>query len=287
MQQPDPAHIDRATVLGCYGLGLAGLDGARHYMSPVEQDAPVLQVTQATGFLGPRPDEDLAGETALLHLSDGVGYAELNRARRSARLHVADAYADEALLHPMLSSSCAVTNRWLGRDSFHAGAFALGPLAWVVIGDRGMGKSTTLGYLATREVPVVTDDLVIVDAGYIYPGPAFVDLRPDAADGLGLGRDVGYLGSRRRARFDVAPIGASRIRLGGWIILGWGASVALTPVPLPDRIGLLYDNRVVRTAPVDPSSYLRHAALPFYRLTRPKDWSTLPEVYTVLKSELN
>src|ERR1700729_1882133 len=133
------------TGWACYGLHIVGIDGAARYMQPAT-DEPVLTVRQEAGFTGDRGPEELAADRARLHLSDGTGVAVLDRDTLSVTLQVRQAYPDEALLHPMLSSTAAVVNRWLGRDSFHAGVFVLAGTAWVLTGDKGHGKSTTLGY---------------------------------------------------------------------------------------------------------------------------------------------
>ena len=268
---------------GCYGLQIAGIDGARHAMIEMPAARAAIQVTQHPGFDGDREREYLAEHTSRLHLSDGTGVAELNWAARTVDLRVREAYDDEALLHPMLSSAMAISNRWLGRDSFHAGAFVLNDLSWVVIGDKGQGKSSLLGYLATVGVQVVADDLVIEESGRIFAGPAFVDLRPDAAMVLGVGRDVGVLGARPRVRLAV-DIPRASYPLGGWIILGWSAELTLRRVPLAERLRMLYANRAVRRDPVDPRSYVRHGSLPFYELTRPKDWGVLPDTLDLLQT---
>jgi hypothetical protein len=275
------------TGWACYGLRFVGIDGAARYLYPAT-DEPVLTVKQELGFAGPRGEEELAEHTARLHLSDGTGVAELDRAGLTATLRVREAYPDEALLHPMLSSTAAVMSRWLGRDSFHAGVFVLDGTAWVLTGDKGDGKSTTLGYLARHGVPVLADDLAVESNGRIFTGPGFIDLRTEAAAVLGGGRDLGMLGARARTRLDLtgdaAP--ASSYPLGGWIQLGWGEQLVLTPVPLAERLGLLFRNSAVQRPPVDPSSYLRHAARPFYRLTRPRGLDGLPAVLELLQARL-
>ena len=268
---------------GCYGVQIVGIDGAEHAMIEMPTARATIVVTQHPRFDADREPEFLDEHTSRLHLSDGTGVADLDRAARTVNLRVREAYDDEALLHPMLSSAMAVSNRWLGRDSFHAGAFVLDDVAWVVIGDKGQGKSSLLGYLATVGVQVVADDLVIEESGRVFGGPAFVDLRPDAAKVLGVGRDVGVLGARPRVRLAVDTPQASYL-LGGWIILRWGAELAVRRVPLAERLRMLYENRAVRRDPVDPRSYVRHGSLPFYELTRPKDWRVLPDTLNLLRA---
>ncbi len=274
------------TGWSCYGLRIDGIDGAARYLRPAG-DEPAVSVRQQTGFAGPRGAEELTETAARLHLSDGVGVAVLDRATLSVTLQVAEAYPAEALLHPMLSSSIAVLSRWLGRDSFHAGVFVIDGVAWVMTGDKGGGKSTTLGYLAGQGVPVLADDLAVESGGRIFTGPGFIDLRTEATVAVSGGRDLGVLGARARTRLDVRNAGAASYPLGGWIQLAWSDELALAPVPVAERFALLYRNSAVQRPPTDPASYLRHAARPFYRLTRPRQLSQLPAVLELLQAGLH
>lgn len=272
----------------CYGLRFVGIDGAAHYMYPAT-DEPVVTVHQEPGFDGRRDAEELTGDAARLHLSDGTGLAVLDRAAGTVTLRVSRPYPDEALLHPMLSSTAAVFNRWLGRDSFHAGVFLNDERAWVVTGGKGDGKSTTLGYLAGHGVPVLADDLAVIERGRVYPGPGFIDLRTEAASAIdGPTRDLGQLGARARTRLDLpGSTSAGSYPLAGFIQLGWADELALVPVPVPERLALLFGNSAVQRAPLDPASYLRYAALPYYRLTRPRSLAQLPAVQSLLRSSLS
>ena len=114
----------------------------------------------------------------------------------------------------------------MGRAAIHGGAFLHEGRAWVLLGDKGQGKSSTLGWLATPGVPIITDDLVVCDEGDVLAGPRCVDLRADPARHLNVGRDLGVIGTRERWRIDVPPC-PSRSPLRGWIFLEWGAEIAV------------------------------------------------------------
>jgi hypothetical protein len=176
-------------------------------------------------------------------------------------------------------------NWWHGRDALHAGAFVLGGRAWAVIGAKGQGKSTTLSYLATHGVTVLSDDLLVAEGGDVLPGPAFIDLRPQAAAALGIGRDMGMLGARERYRFDV-PVPPPRVPLAGWLLLEWGQRTELRPMPVADRLARLFSNRAVMLAPAAPAAFLHHAALPFFELRRPNTLDSLPTTLDLLRAEL-
>lgn len=267
-------------VLGCYGIGLDGLPGAARSMAQVPIDAPRYAVCQRIEP-GERPAELLTDDAAVLHLSDRTGAACVDRSAATITLAVRQHYSDEAVLHPLLAGSAAAINHWLGRDSFHAGAFVLAGQAWALLGDKGHGKSSTLGYLASQGVPVIADDLVVEDDGDVLAGPAFIDLRPDAAEHLPGGRELGMLGNRMRARLDVPAVDPGT-PLAGWITLAWGDAIGLRRTPVDERLRLLFENRSVRRPPRHAASYLRHAALPFYELERPKSWDVMPALLDVL-----
>jgi hypothetical protein len=278
---------DTSGRTGCYGLRLVGLDGAERFLTPAEDGWPTLIVLRPAGRPEPGDRYELDDHHADLRLSDGASRAVVDRAAGTVSLTLSRDYADEELLHPLLSGSMSVFNLWNGRDAFHAGAFALGGGAWGVIGDRGQGKSSLLGYLATRGIPVLADDVLVEDRGDVLPGPAFVDLRPDAAHALGTGRDMGVLGSRPRYRLDV-PVPPLRTPLAGWLTLAWSDDdrVEVRPVPVPQRLPLLYRNRSVLLTPATPAGFVAYAAKPFYELRRPKRWDALPDVEQALRSAL-
>lgn len=277
------SQTDRAEAVGCYGLRLDGIADARRYVGPVADDAPVVTVVRR-GPAAARDAYEIDDAHAILPLSDGGSWASLDRSTGTVELMLRKPYADDELLHPLLSGSCALVNWWHGRDAFHGGAFVIDGRAWVVIGDKGFGKSTLLGHLAEQGFPILTDDLVVEHEGNVLPGPAFVDLRPDAARHTGMGRDMGMLGARPRFRLDVVPTSAAP--LAGWISLTWGDETKLVPMPLAARLPRLFANRAVLLQPASPRAFTGYAGLPFYELQRPKQWTSLDAVVDLLTSTL-
>jgi hypothetical protein len=260
-------------MLGCYGLRIDGLPDAAPHLVSVPEDAPQVAVRQQLAEpIG--SDFQLDDRHAVLMLSDGGSTSEVDRRSGVANLRLARHYTDEELLHPLLSGTFAVTNWWHGRDAFHAGAFVVAGRAWVVLGDKGQGKSSMLGRFALDGIPVMSDDLIVVSGGDVFAGPAFIDLRPDAAEQLGAGRDLGRVGARDRFRLDIATP-PHRMPLGGWVQLSWGRELALRPLPVAERLPRLFRNRAVLLQPAAPAEFVKHAALPFFDLIRPKQWSAL------------
>ena len=212
-----------------------------------------------------------------------VSQLTLNKCREplTARLTVPGGFSDDAMVHPGLALLAAITNRWLGRDAFHAGAFLSGAGTWAVMGAKEAGKSTTLGYLAAKGVGVISDDVLVVDGGHALAGPRCVDLRASAADWLGQGVDVGVVGARRRWRMHVPPVPAA-VALQGWILPSWGERVELEVVPPAQRIPLLYANLAQLRVPRDPAQLLSLAALPCLILRRPRRWEAMDEAVAML-----
>jgi hypothetical protein len=275
---------------GCYGLRLIGLHGAQAFLCDVAADAPVLRIERGTAdpSLAGAPAQDdsvFSPSQAKYVLSDRISRVDQQRSTGTAHVRLGRSYEDEELLHPLLSGCFAVANWWAGRDGFHGGSFVMDGRAWVVLGAKSMGKSSTLGYLATQGVQILADDLAVVVDKHVVAGPAFVDLRPDAAEQLGIGRDMGMLGARERFRLNVAAP-PSKVPLGGWLVLDWSAESTLEPVPVNERLKLLFASRAVMLQPAAPAAFVDYAALPMMKLHRPRSWDSLQGVYQLLSSGL-
>lgn len=180
----------------------------------------------------------------------------------------------ECVIQPHLSSAASTFAVWGGRQALHAGAFVHAGGAWVLLGDKGMGKSTTLGWLARAGIPVMTDDLVVHDHGMICAGPRCVDLRPDAARRLGVGRDLGVVGTRERWRVDL-PHGDAEAPLRGFVFLGWGGRARIEPVPPVQRLTRLGEHRALALPWTDPEVLLELAGRPGVSWHRPRAWDRM------------
>ena len=133
--------------------------------------------------------------------------------------------SDQALVHPYLAPAAAVIARWLGREPFHAGAFALDGGAWGVLGEREAGKSSLLAWLSLQGRSVVCDDMLVVAGDTVFAGPRSVDLRRETAVRLGAGEELGMIGARERWRVGLPPI-EPEVPLAGWVFLEWGDEVS-------------------------------------------------------------
>lgn len=275
------AHSRAEPQHGTYGLRLEGLAGAGRLLSPAHPDWPTLtieaQVDEAT-----IDREELDDERAQFRLQGG-GKVCVRRHPFTATFTFPRMPADEEIVHPYMSTSAATCNRWLGRDVFHAGAFSTGNGSWAILGDKGFGKSSSLGALHARGATVASDDLLVVEDGQVLAGPRCIDLRPDAAKRLGIGEDVGVVGARERFRVLIPPA-PLRSPLKGWIFAAWGETVELVPYPPGERIPRLLANLALRRSPPRPERFLQYAALPCYELRRPQDWSSMTDAVDLLLS---
>jgi hypothetical protein len=207
----------------------------------------------------------------MLPLVDG-SWALLVRNEGLATLLTADP-DDGRLVHPFLATTAVIFSWWHGRHAFHGGAFADAEgRAWALLGERGTGKSTTLALLAEAGMPIVADDLLVVDAGRVYAGPRVLDLRPDAALRLGRASEAQLVrqGERRRLGLGAAP---PEPPLAGWIFLRWGQGTAvrrLGPLEWLERA-----TAHLNTVTVDSPSLLGLAGAEAWEVTRPRTLDSL------------
>jgi len=188
---------------------------------------------------------------------------------------------DDELVHPYLAPLAGVHARWCGRQTFHGGAFVVGDAVWGIVGGRTAGKSTLLAHLAARHVPVVADDLLVLDGASTFAGPRAIDLREDAAGHFDGGDDLGILGRRRRHRLRLPAITPILPPVHGWVHLAWGDDPTVTRLSAKDRIERLA-GAVAVAGSVAPAELLDHATRPGLLLTRPRDWDRAQEAVDAL-----
>jgi hypothetical protein len=261
---------------GAYGFRLIGVERAHSLLVDVRPGCPALEIV-CRPITGPGPPADRVSEERVeLRLQTG-GWVELDRMPARAAFHLQARPDDGALVHPYLAPVAAMAARWLGRDSFHAGAVIVDGGAWALVGDKGSGKSSTLAHLALSGYDVLTDDMLIVQDGEALPGPRCVDLRPGPAAQLGVGTPLGVIGQRERWRMELGPLAASRLPLRGWVKLDWDDRTEVRQVRGAQRLAGIEQHRAVRLPPRDPRGLLDLSALPLLELRRPQRWEALPE----------
>jgi hypothetical protein len=256
---------------GAYGLRLIGLEDAHDLLVPAEESWPHIEVSARVGDASPA-EQWVRRESALLRLASG-GQVEVDWIRGTAVFTLPRAVTAAELVHPYLSTLAAVACHRDGREGFHAGAVVAGDGAWVVIGDKGAGKSSLLAVLALRGVPVVADDVVVLDdRDRALAGPRFIDLREGAARELAAGTSIGVVGARERFRMPIGPVPPAT-PLRGFVRLEWGDEPAIAPMPPARRLQELYAQRIARLEPADARPMLELSTLPMLELRRPRDWS--------------
>jgi hypothetical protein len=178
----------------------------------------------------------------------------------------------DSLVQPHLSTAAGAIAMRSGQQPFHAGAFVVDGRAWGVLGERNSGKSSTLALADKLDLTVLTDDLLVVDNGSALAGPRCLDLRGEAAHVLGIGVDLGTVGTRERWRVYLgdAPLA---VPMGGWILPRWGARASSVSAPVSRLQAILRQSFIQGITMNDPSRYLDLAALPLISWARPKVWS--------------
>ena len=279
-------HVSGEPPGGAYGFRVSGVPQARSLLVDAPGGWPALDLAvRITSEASPTADR-VDAVSAAVRLRAG-GWAELDRASSSVVFCMSERPSDEALVHPHLAAPAIVAAHWLGRESFHAGAFMLGGAAWVVLADKDSGKSSLLASLALTGVSVIADDVVILADRTVMAGPRSIDLRGEASRALGQGRSLGRVGLRERWRMSLDPV-APEVPLAGWITLSWGERVVVQPISGSRRLEALLAHRAIRLAPPEPKLMLELPSLPMFELSRPRRWDLADQATrTVLEALSN
>ena len=267
---------DTSDARGAYGLRIGGVsDSVRRQLSPVGAGWEPLRL-QAR--VAPAGDEPGRGDPDRAHLSLPLvlgGEILLQRAPLVAEVRRHDRLPhDNELLHPYLAYVAGMVAWWLPRECVHGGAFVVDGGVWGVVGSRGSGKSSTLGWLAADGYGIVSDDIVVVRDGRVLAGPRFVDLRAETATALQAGTHIGKVGSRERWRLEVDPV-SPELPLRGWVFLRWAPEIGVGRMSAAQRLTALQANLALWGNPTNPSGLLELASLPAWELRRPRDWASI------------
>ena len=267
---------------GAYGLHLAGLAGVDELLVDAAPAWPTATITVERGSIDGIA-ESLDESSGTMVFRDAV--AHVRRMPAEVVFRFPGKPRPDAIVHPYLAPVAGLLAHWEGREALHAGAFMHDGAAWGLVADRGGGKSSTLATLALDGVPVVADDLLVIDGRHALAGPRAVDLREEPARALGVGDDLGVLGTRGRWRLGL-PVVPATTPLRGWIFLDWGSSLSAEEVSAPERLERLGAQRMIRRRPLDPSALLRLASLPAIAIRRPQSWAMLREATCLLLDSL-
>jgi hypothetical protein len=256
---------------GAYGLILAGLQSTV-LVSPVPSSWPRVQIERRVpSDDSPQRSQESPDATEIAY-PNGWGL-RVERNPRRVVFFVPSAVDGNDLVHPFLAPAAVRLAGWLGRPALHGGAFVTDRGAWGVLAPRTGGKSTTLAHLAGSGVPVLSDDILVVENGGAYAGPRLIDLRPE--DWLDPHeRTVAARGGDRQ-RLALPEIEATA-PLRGFFFLEWGDTLELETLPPSRRLALLNDH--CRPEATSPVGLLELARLPAWRLRRPQDRAALDDV---------
>ena len=209
----------------------------------------------------------------------GNALLEVHRDPPSITLELPEEVTPDALVHPLLTPPISILARWRGDLTLHAGGFFANDRAWAVLGAREAGKSTTLAMLAERGLPLLADDLLVLDEGVVRAGPACIDLRPDVAERMPAARYLGEVGGRPRYRL-AAPSGPARARLAGFFLMGWSEDdrVSVERVPASEALAIVYEQEYIGLlGAADPDKIFDLLEVPMWRVRRPADWKVRDE----------
>jgi hypothetical protein len=147
-------------------------------------------------------------------LCDFVGDAEF--ARVSVHLHPG---ADEGLLPVLIAGALLAIHLMLhNRLVLHASAVQVDDHAVAFVGKSGMGKSTLATALCAEGYPLISDDLLRVDAELlVHPGATETRLRPAARE---LAGEAGYETADGRLALTPGLVAADPLPLATCVIPG-------------------------------------------------------------------
>lgn len=270
---PTPAPVR----VGAYGLHLPDLGDAADLLVEAPAGWPQWQIALATGSGAPT---EFVEQSRARVRSAPSGWVDIDLSTRTTTLHRPQVPPHAHIAHPFLGSTAVVVADWRGLQSFHAGAFITDRGAWAILGYKGAGKSSLLAALSCMGVPILTDDVLVVDEQLQgLAGPRCIDLRRETASALNVGVELGVVGARERWRLHLNPVPAE-LPLAGWICLDWGEPGILA-VPTHERIRILHQSVALRVEQHDSDRLTRLMslfALPMVRVRRRKNMATLTEM---------
>jgi hypothetical protein len=215
------------------------------------------------------------------------GVADIDRATMTTTIHMPRRPTPEEIVHPLLASTATIAAHWLGRTPLHAGAFVFDGRVWGLLGDKGAGKTSTLMELHRLGIPVVADDVLVVDAASAtaFVGPRCLDLRRDAHEHFREGRPLGIVGTRARWRVDL-PEALPEFPLAGWVLLEWAQETRLWQPTAAIRMTALAAHRALIAKGSHEQGLLDLVTSPMVVFGRPKGWVHLDGALDVLLGDL-
>jgi hypothetical protein len=165
------------------------------------------------------------------------------------------------MVQPGLAHLALPELRPLGRVALHAAAILVDGAAWALVGTRKTGKSTLAYACHQAGIPILTEDVLVLDRLRAFAGPRCLDLRV-AVEGAELVRD-----ERHRVTLPPAPAEAP---LAGVVSLRWGdqPEPAMRALDPGERLTRLADGSRGDAPWRGDVELIDVAALPGYELSR-------------------
>ena len=180
----------------------------------------------------------------------------------------------ECVVAPHMTSAASTIAVWAGRPAIHGGAFLHEGGAWVLLGDKGQGNSSTLGWLATSGVLIVTDDLVVCDGADVLPACAGVSISAPTRRGTSTPAAI-WVWSNARALAHRRAALSGEIRCAAGFSWEWGPEATVQRLSPIERVSRLAQHRAIAVPWEDPVALLDLAARPAFGWQRPKGWHTI------------
>ena len=285
----DPARLvsasQRRSPGGAYGLVVQGVPAQPDELVDAPANWSAVELRVRVTPAPSKPAEYVHRRAACLQVRTG-GSVLIDRSPGRATFTLPARPSASALLHPHLAAVAAVWAHWSGREGFHAGALLAGGGVWGLLGHKCAGKSSALAGLALAGIPIVCDDVLVLDGDSALAGPRSIDLRADAARRLGIGEQLGVVGDRERWRVPLPAI-KPELPFRGWVSLRWSDELAIRPVHGAERVRTLLEHRALRVPPRSPAALFELASLPFLEFSRPRCWTELESASELLLDALS
>lgn len=266
------AGMSDPSDLGVYGLRLRGAGIGPAIPGGAPADWPEVQLSVEPGAY-PAAEAMHDEKRCVLPLRDHARTLIADRAAGTARF-IGPTLDPEDLAHPYLGPVATIFARWHGREAFHGAGYMVGGRAYALLGAPQAGKSTIVAALAASGVPIVADDMLVMDRAGVYRGPRSVDLRRPLPAHLVDPAQLRIVRGRARHRYAL-PDQPATVPLGGWVFLVPGDELRVDPVAAPERLQVLARWRAWRERPSDPRLMLDLAAAPSWIVRAPQRWNAL------------
>jgi len=168
-------------------------------LPPAHEESPTIQVQLAQGVLrggqAEDPFFDISDERQYFEW-DAVGAFEITAAN-CIRVEPKPGVSWRLVSQPLLGIVISVVLERLGKFCLHGGSVNVNGKAVILLGDKGVGKSTTVSSLLQQGHRLLTDDLVALDcdnqsrAPEVQTGFPAVKLWPDSANALAVDTSTG------------------------------------------------------------------------------------------------